>query len=200
MKRALPFLGVRVPVVRTLTHAACKRTPCMSQAQFRTTVAYLFASAEYQEHRYAAVSICTFKGHQTYQTPAVFPTYKRLITEAAWWDITDELSHLFGAMLITHPEATRSLLRNWSTSDDIWLRRTSIISQLGLKERIDQRFLFDCIAPSLGRPEFFLRKAIGWALRDLAKTAPEATRRYVRSHEAALSPLSKREALKNLQK
>lgn len=198
MKRALPFLGVRVPAVRALTHAACRQTPCTSQAQFRTTVVRLFATAEYQEHRYAAVSICTFKGHRAYQTPAVFPTYKRLIVEASWWDITDELSHLFGAVLITHPEATRSLLRRWSTSDNIWLRRTAIISQLGLKEHVDQRFLFDCIAPSLGRPEFFLRKAIGWALRDLAKTAPQATRSYVESHESVLSPLSKREALKNL--
>ncbi len=198
MKRALPFLGVRVPMVRSITHAACKHNPCTSQAQFRATVVTLFAGAEYQEHRYAAVSIGTFKGHRGYQTPAVFPAYKRLIVEAAWWDITDELSHLFGAMLITYPEETRSLLRRWATHYNIWLRRTAIISQLGLKANVDQRFLFDCIAPSLGRPEFFLRKAIGWALRDLAKTAPQATRSYVESHESQLSPLSKREALKNL--
>lgn len=198
MKRALPFLGVRVPVVRQLTHAACKLDPCTDQAQFLATAEQLFLAGTHQEHRYAGVSVCTFRGHRTFQTPAVFPTYRELIVTAAWWDITDELSHQFGAMLLSHPDETRQLLRAWCHDDDIWLRRTSIIAQLGLKQRVDQALLFECIEPSLSSKEFFLRKAIGWALRELGKTAPDVTRRYVADNASRLSPLSQREALKNL--
>jgi 3-methyladenine DNA glycosylase AlkD len=198
MKRALPFLGVRVPKVRSLTHTACKRWPCSSAAQFRATVEHAFLRAAYQEERYAAVSIATYPGHGAFQIPAVFGTYEKLVVEAAWWDITDELSHLFGKMLVTHPDETRAQLLKWSESDDIWLRRVSIIAQVGLKRDTDQSLLFACIAPSMKRPEFFLRKAIGWALRDLAKVDPDATRAYVQRHTSELSPLSKREALKHL--
>lgn len=198
MKRALPFLGVRVPVVRQLTHAACKQDPCTDQAQFLATVTQLFLHGTHQEHRYAGVAVCTFPGHRKFQTPAVFPTYRELIVTAAWWDITDELSHQFGGMLASHPEETRRLLRAWSHDDDIWLRRTSIIAQLGVKDRVDQALLFECIEPSIASSEFFLRKAIGWALRDLGKTDPDVTRRYVAKNAARLSPLSKREALKHL--
>lgn len=198
MKRALPFLGLRVPAVRALTHAACKKAPCSSLAQFRDTAAHLFEAAQFQEHRYAAVSICTFRGHRAHQTPDVFPTYRAMIVAAEWWDITDELSHLFGAILLTHPEPTEALLRAWARDDNIWLRRVSIIAQLGLGAKTNLPLLFDNIEPSLGSSEFFLRKAIGWALRELGKTKPEATRTYVARNTARLSPLSQREALKNL--
>jgi 3-methyladenine DNA glycosylase AlkD len=198
MKRALPFLGLRVPAVRSLTHAACKRHPCTSEAQFRATASQLFASAKYQEHRYAAVSICTFRGHRQFQSPNAFETYREMIVTAEWWDITDELSHLFGALLLSHPGATKALLRKWAHDENIWLRRVSIIAQLGLAAKVDLPLLFDNIEPSLQSSEFFLRKAIGWALRDVAKTNPEATRSYVTENDGRLSPLSKREALKNL--
>jgi 3-methyladenine DNA glycosylase AlkD len=80
----------------------------------------------------------------------------------------------------------------------MWLRRTAIICQIGSKQRTNADLLFECIGPSLGSREFFLRKGIGWALREYAKTNPEAVRDYVRRHEAQLSGLSKREALKHI--
>src|SRR6266446_1809989 len=86
----------------------------------------------------------------------------------------------------------------WSRSEDMWKRRTSIICQLGFKEKTDLKLLYACIEPSLGSKEFFLRKAIGWALRQYAWSNPDEVRRYVRTHEHELSPLSKREALKNI--
>jgi len=86
----------------------------------------------------------------------------------------------------------------WSRSENMWKRRTSILCQLGFKQDTDLRLLYTCIKPSLDSKEFFLRKAIGWALRQYAWTDPAEIRRYARANEAQLSRLSKREALKNI--
>jgi 3-methyladenine DNA glycosylase AlkD len=86
----------------------------------------------------------------------------------------------------------------WSRSANIWKRRTSIICQLGFKQDTDLELLYACIEPSLDSQEFFLRKAIGWALRQHAWTDPAEVRDYVRRNRARLSSLSSREALKNL--
>ena len=81
---------------------------------------------------------------------------------------------------------------------NIWKRRSAILIQLKAKEQTDLDFLYACIEPSLDSKEFFLRKAIGWALRQYAWTDPVEVRRYVVANEARLSGLSRREALKNL--
>jgi 3-methyladenine DNA glycosylase AlkD len=86
----------------------------------------------------------------------------------------------------------------WSVSDDLWKRRTSIICQLGFKASTDLDLLYTCIEPSLTSREFFLRKAIGWALRQYAWTDPSEVARYVAAHQDRLSGLSQREALKNV--
>jgi 3-methyladenine DNA glycosylase AlkD len=80
----------------------------------------------------------------------------------------------------------------------MWKRRTAILSQLSFKERTDLKLLYACIEPSLDSPEFFLRKAIGWALRQYAWTNPKEIRRYLKAQSGKLSALSQREALKNL--
>ena len=89
-------------------------------------------------------------------------------------------------------------MREWSRDENLWKRRTSILCQLAAKKDTDLRLLYDCIEPSLGEKEFFLRKAIGWALRQYAWTDPKEVLRYVTEKGDQLSPLSKREALKNL--
>jgi 3-methyladenine DNA glycosylase AlkD len=86
----------------------------------------------------------------------------------------------------------------WSQCDDLWKRRTAIICQLSFKKDTDLALLYACIQPALDSSEFFLRKAIGWALRQYAWTDPEEVIRYVREHEHRLSGLSRREALKNV--
>jgi 3-methyladenine DNA glycosylase AlkD len=88
------------------------------------------------------------------------------------------------------------VLREWARSPDRWLRRSAIIAQLGAEERTDRALLTEVIEVNAADPEFFVRKAIGWALRDLAKTDPAWVRRFLAEHE--LSPLSRREAAKHL--
>jgi 3-methyladenine DNA glycosylase AlkD len=92
----------------------------------------------------------------------------------------------------------RRKMLSWSRSDDLWKRRTAIICQLGFKDRTDTDLLYACIAPSLASKEFFLQKAIGWALRQYAWVHPAEVRRYVRLNQPRLSALSRREALKNI--
>jgi 3-methyladenine DNA glycosylase AlkD len=89
-------------------------------------------------------------------------------------------------------------IRAWSRDENMWKRRVSIICQLGFKERTDLGLLYGCIEPNLDDREFFVRKAIGWALRDYAWHDPRKVDRYVRKHSDRLSPLSRREATKNL--
>ena len=89
-------------------------------------------------------------------------------------------------------------MRQWSTDEDMWKRRSSILCQLMCKKTTDLELLVDCMAPSLASKEFFLRKAIGWALRQYAWVDPSWVKRYVNANEEKLSGLSKREALKNL--
>ena len=122
-----------------------------------------------------------------------------MIVTGAWWDYVDAIAaHQVGTVLRRHPGETKRLLRRWSRDPDLWRRRTAILAQLSFKADTDLRLLYDCIAPNLSDREFFIRKAIGWALRQYGWTNPEEVRRYVTEHEAELSPLSRREALKNL--
>ena len=92
----------------------------------------------------------------------------------------------------------KPLMRRWAVDRNLWKRRSAILSQLGFKGQTDLDLLYACIEPNLDRPEFFLRKAIGWALRQYAWTDPREVKRYVKANQARLSPLSVREATKNI--
>jgi 3-methyladenine DNA glycosylase AlkD len=123
--------------------------------------------------------------------------YEEMIVSGAWWDLVDELAtHRIGALLAAFPDSMRPLMLRWAHDDDLWKRRTSILCQNRFKARTDTALLFACIEPSLSDNDFFARKAIGWALREYAKTEPREVVRYVRAK--GISGLSRREALKNL--
>jgi 3-methyladenine DNA glycosylase AlkD len=125
--------------------------------------------------------------------------YEEMIVTGAWWDHVDPIaSHDIGALLRRHPKPMRKTLLAWSRGDDMWKRRSAIIAQLGFKAETDLELLYACIEPSLASSEFFLRKAIGWALRQHAWTDAREVQRYVKANASRLSPLSKREALKNV--
>ena len=125
--------------------------------------------------------------------------YEEMITSGAWWDFVDAIAtHQLGELLRKHPAEMSAILRQWAAGEDIWKRRSAILAQISFKGDTDLKLLYDCIEPSLGASEFFLRKGIGWALRQYAWTDPAEVIRFVRRHEARLSPLSKREALKNV--
>ncbi len=200
MKVALPFVGVEVPEVRRLTGRTLAEYPIEAFGEYQATLRRLFFDATYQEERYAALAIAGNRRSARFQKPRMLPLYRRMITTAAWWDLVDELSTRVGDVLDGDHAATTKVLLAWAHHENIWLRRAAIICQRKLGERMDLSLLYACIEPSLGESEFFLRKGIGWALRSLAWSNPEETIRYVKANRSRLSPLSKKEALKNLLK
>ncbi|MGH3736704.1 MAG: DNA alkylation repair protein [Micromonosporaceae bacterium] len=126
------------------------------------------------------------------------PTVARLITVKSWWDTVDLLAtRVVGSLVRRHP-SLRTTMDAWSRAENLWLVRTAILYQLHERERTDLERLFGYGRAQAGHPDFFVRKAIGWALRHYARTDPDAVRRFVAVHTGELSPLSVREATKHL--
>jgi len=197
MKSAMPYAGVRMSDVRSIVRDVLGGCDFDDAGDWMETIRALWRGARFREERYAAIALARLPRHRAHRTPAALPLYEEMIVTGAWWDFVDEIaSHLVGELLAAHPKPLRATLTAWSRCDDVWKRRTAIIAQLGFKEATDATLLFRWIEPSLESNEFFLRKAIGWALREYSKSAPEVVRRYVAEHVDALSPLSRREALK----
>lgn len=127
------------------------------------------------------------------------PLFEFMITHKSWWDTVDVVApKLVAALFLNHPELIKENVWRWIKSDNIWLKRTALLFQLGYKEKTDQPLLFEVILDTTNHTDFFIRKAIGWALRQHARTNPAAVRKFVRANERKLSVLSYREAKKHL--
>ena len=198
-KSSMPFLGVTTPVRRRVCRALFEGVDLPTAAAWRRTVLALWRGARYREERYAAIDLTEAGRFDRFQDMAALPMYEEMIVTGAWWDYVDAIAgHRLGTLLRRFPREMRRQMLAWSRSDDLWKRRSAILCQLTFKEATDLDLLYATIEPALASREFFLRKAIGWALRQYAWTDPKEIRRYVREHEKELSPLSKREALKNV--
>lgn len=192
MKSEMPFLGVRVPDVRRVVRASLP--PEADDGSLRTAALTLWDEATHREERYAAMGVLGARRLRGSWT--LVPIIEHMVRTGQWWDYTDDLSHRLADLHDALPAETAALMRTWSTDDDMWIRRIAIISQLGRRDRVDAELLASVIGPNLADPEFFVRKAIGWALREYARVAPDWVSDYVATHP--LSPLSRREALKHL--
>jgi 3-methyladenine DNA glycosylase AlkD len=196
MKSQMPYLGVSVPVTRKITRRAVTVLPALRPAELIEAAARLWREAEYREERYAATELTGVK--LAAGRLEMLPLCTEMIVTGAWWDHVDAVSPRIGAMLVAHRDEVEPVVRRWSTDEDRWLRRSSIICQLALGPRTDTTLLRDVIEPNLTDPEFFIRKGIGWALRQYARTDPQWVRAFVGQHSDEISPLSRREALKHL--
>ncbi|CAI3799763.1 DNA alkylation repair protein [Pseudarthrobacter sp. MM222] len=196
MKSEMPSLGVRVPAVRRIVTTAARELPPASLEELISTVQELWRSADWREERYAAIDLTglRFAAGEF----SMLPVYEEIIRSGAWWDLVDGVSHRLRALLLAHRPEMAALLRRWSTDGDFWIRRASITAQLGAKSATDTALLGDVIEANLGDQEFFIRKAIGWALRDYSATDPDWVRTFVERHRSGLSPLSTAEALRKL--
>ena len=199
MKSAMPFLGVSAPLFRRVCRQVFADVRFTDAGEWRTAVLTLWREATFREERYAAIELTGVRAAREFQSPSALPMYEELIVTGAWWDYVDGIAkHRLGPLVRTHPRVVKKAMREWSRDENMWKRRASILCQLGAKDQTDLALLYACIEPSIGSREFFLRKAIGWALRDLAWTNPREVVRYVRANADRLSPLSQREALKNV--
>ena len=196
MKSSMPFYGINMPEVRAITRRVFAAP--LACDELRETVRHLWSGARRREERYAVQILLAMKPHLECLGPPDMPLLEEMVVSGAWWDLVDELCIVIGDVLRRHPRQIRALMRRWSTDPNLWKRRVSILCQLRFKEDTDLELLYANIEPNLADRDFFIRKAIGWALRQYAWTNPAEIRRYVRANSARLSGLSKREALKNI--
>ena len=196
MKTDMPFYGVqkagRTPIVRALV----RTFPPADRDEYEACVRALW-SLDHREEKYLALGYA--RGFEAHIDAASVRLYRELIVTGAWWDLVDETAiKLVGVALRKDDHRMSSIVRRWSTDDDLWLRRTAIICQVGSREQVDEELLAHACIASMGDPDFFIRKAIGWALRDHARSDAEWVRAFVDEHRDRLSPLSVREASKHL--
>jgi 3-methyladenine DNA glycosylase AlkD len=199
MKSAMPYYGVSAPVQKQVWREVFAAHPLDSCAEVGEAAMDLWRGARYREERYAAVALTDLRRYDDCRTMTAMPLYEEMIVTGAWWDYVDVLaSHHLGAVLRRDPARMKPLLRRWArAADSLWQRRAAILSQLRFKDDTDLALLYDCLEPNLADREFFMRKAIGWALRQYAWSDAREVRRYVAANRSRLSPLSIREALKN---
>ncbi len=193
MKNRYPFLGVASPPRHTLVRAVVQRAGRPTERELTTALHALWALDE-REYQYVACDLLA-RHQRVCEAAFLVGEAEPLIQTKSWWDTVDALrSAVVGPLVGRHDELVAVLWR-WIDSDDIWLVRSAIIHQLGYGDRTDETRLFAMCARRADHPDFFVRKAIGWALREHARRAPDAVRAFVAQHRDRLSPLSVREAL-----
>ena len=192
MREQFPFLGIPAPAQRVLLREALKGMGRPSEGDLGELTGHLWELPE-REYQYAGCGLIA--RHINACSPAFIHTVRSLVTTRSWWDTVDSLAkHGAGALVLRYSElaATMDL---WIASENMWLRRTAILHQLGYKDRTDSVRLFRYCELRAAEQEFFIRKAIGWALREYSKVDPVAVTACVATHEKELSALSQREAL-----
>ncbi|MFF4360797.1 DNA alkylation repair protein [Streptomyces sp. NPDC001604] len=195
MKDVAPFLGLITPVRRTLSRTVVAGLPRPDEGDC-TAIALRCWQLPEREYQYFAVDY--LRRHARVCTSGFLPVARHLVATVPWWDTVDLLAaHVVGALVAADPKLTADMDR-WITDDNLWIARTALLHQLRYKERTDAERLFGYCLRQSGHPDFFIRKAIGWCLREYAKTDPEAVRAFLVRERGRFAPLSVREALKNI--
>ena len=197
LKSAMPFLGVPTPERNRALRPVLAAHPLADPARWRGTVLALWREAAYREERYGALAVAhRYPVHLVADPARSLDLLDELVVTGAWWDLVDDTAiRLVGPLLLAHPDVVAPAMRRWSRDADRWRRRAAVICQIGAKDRVDARLLAEAIEANTADPDFFLRKGIGWALRQHARVDPDWVRTFAATH--ALSPLSRREALKH---
>ena len=195
MRGQFDYYGIKTPSRRQLVreHVADVGLP---EAKILKQVVDQLWREPNREMQYAAMELLFEREREL--TMADLPALERMVTSKSWWDTVDFISYkVVGRLLARHPDQEAAVARRMSGSGDLWLVRVSVLFQLQRRRRTDEELLAELILRHADHKDFFICKAIGWALRDYARTAPAWVRSFVKQN-SNLSPLSVREALKNL--
>jgi len=197
MKTEMPFYGVRKPQREAAIKALkAKAYAPPSPAAYRKTVAALFA-LPHREEKYTAVRFARW--HQDPHDVANLALYERMVRDGAWWDFVDEIAaNLVGDLLFEERARIAPEIERFVEDNDMWIRRTALLAHLRHKGKTDEAQLFDHCRRLLPEKEFFIRKAVGWSLRQYSKTRPESVVRFIRKHRDEMSGLTLREGKKQL--
>lgn len=193
MKGHFPFLGIKSPLRKQLLKEHFAEYALPEPEQLFEEIWKLYNLPE-REYQYAAIALIEKMKKQL--TPDDFPALQRLIETKSWWDSVDSIAPHFVGQLVKMDRAYGDkVMLKWSQSDNMWINRSAILHQLKFKQHTDVELLFTIIKQHTDSKEFFIQKAIGWVLREYAKTNPDIVKEFVEEH--SLKPLSKREALKH---
>lgn len=194
MRDQFPFLGIPSTPLSGLLRQALQGQPKPDSAD---AAAFALACWDLPEREYQYVACAYLRRYARRLDESFLDTARHLVVMKSWWDTVDALAaHVVGPLVSAYPSMVK-VMDEWAGGEQLWLTRTAILHQLRYKGDTDADRLFGYCASRAGHPDFFIRKAIGWALREYAYTDPEAVRQFVAGHPE-LSGLSRREALKNL--
>ncbi|MFP4600367.1 MAG: DNA alkylation repair protein [Persicimonas sp.] len=196
MKTEMPFYGVQAKPRDEIVRAVGRDIALDSREDYQALVLALWQQPHREENNIAIRLARRFSAFINFESLSL---YERLIREGAWWDFVDEIAgHLVGRVLAKAPDKTWPVLDRWVEDDDMWIRRTALLAQKRQKDKTDQDRLFRYCLACADEDEFFIRKAIGWALREYSYVAPDAVRGFVDDHRDRFSGLTIREATKRL--
>lgn len=194
MKNLFPYLGIKTPEHRALSKDFIKQKKKDKVIDW----ALIWKCYELPEREFQYLGLAYLGAVQHLLTPNDVGNLEKLITTKAWWDTVDTIDIYVGDLCYRYPALKETVLPNWIASDNIWLKRISINFQLKYKEKTDTEFLARAILSNIGTKEFFVNKAIGWALREYSKTNKQWVRQFVEENRGKLSTISLREAVKYL--
>jgi 3-methyladenine DNA glycosylase AlkD len=209
MKSVMPYHGVAAPDQRSITNAVIAERPEVfsNPDTWAATIRAVWDHATHREQWYAAVTIARHRWGAPFRTPDALPLFEHMARSGAWWDIVDEIAaHLVGDVLANHRDGVTPTIRRWITDESMWIRRVALLCQLHHGSSTDLDLLTAAIDANLegaatagerGTQDFFIRKAIGWALRTYDRTDPTWVRSFVDKRRERLAPLTIREALKH---
>ncbi len=194
LRGVAPFLGIPAPRRRELSRAVLYGTPRPAEADCAAVALRCWELPE-REYHYFAVDF--LRRHVRRCSSGLLPVVRHLVVTSSWWDTVDALAaHVVGGLVAAEPPLAAAM-DEWIEDDDLWVARTALLHQLRFKDATDTGRLFGYCLRRADHRDFFIRKAVGWCLREYAKTDPAAVRSFVDAHRAELSPLSAREALKH---
>lgn len=203
MKSSMRFRGVAAGPLAKLCRTVFREHRLPDRRSWEEAVRSTWDGAEFREERYAALALAGLPRYRAYQDAETLDLYRHLIVTGAWWDYVDGIaSHHVGRILGDDPQRVTPIMRRWARDEALWIRRTAILCQLGRKAQTDLGLLGDAVEANMTDSpfgsEFFIRKAVGWALRQYAWTNPAWVVAFVERHGDQLAPLSRRGALKNV--
>jgi 3-methyladenine DNA glycosylase AlkD len=199
MKSDLPYFGLGAPELKLLLRPHLAVYAPVTRGEWEATIRALWDEATHREEWYVALALARHRVAVDWRDVASMQLWRHLVVTGAWWDVVDVIAaHLVGDALRMHRPGVTPVVRSWATDENLWLRRTAVLAQLAHRADTDLALLAHAIECNLDDPSFWLRKSIGWALREQARTDPDWVRARVAGWGDRLSPLSQREATKHL--
>lgn len=198
MKNQFDYLGIKTPTRRAAVSPLIRAQKNATAAGLLRTARQLWSMHE-REYQYVAIDLLAY--HTDKLSPADLPALFALVQKKSWWDTVDALAGVIGLVMrkaCADDPIAQCAMDKALESSNLWVRRVAIIHQLGWRKQTDSKRLFAYATACSHETDFFIRKAIGWALRDYARHAPSDVRRFLQVNRNKLSPLTIREAGKHL--